>query len=99
MNPYADAVTLSGLGAAAVGFGAFLATLQQQATRAGITLYSDDRIKALSMWLDYGFELGNHTFSHASLNRVPLKQWEEEVIRGEALAFPFTCMQHPRSAH
>lgn len=45
----------------------------------------DDRIKALNMWLDYGFELGNHTFSHASLNRVGLKDWEEEVIRGETV--------------
>jgi peptidoglycan-N-acetylglucosamine deacetylase len=45
----------------------------------------DDRIKALSMWLDYGFELGNHTFSHASLNRVSLKQWEEETVRGETV--------------
>ncbi|HKW17618.1 MAG TPA: polysaccharide deacetylase family protein [Terriglobales bacterium] len=45
----------------------------------------DDRIKALSMWLDYGFELGNHTFSHASLNRVGLQNWEEEVIRGETV--------------
>src|SRR5467141_1743135 len=25
----------------------------------------DERIKALRMWLDYGFELGNHTFSPA----------------------------------
>ncbi len=45
----------------------------------------DDRIKALSMWGDYGFELGNHTFSHTSLNRVTLKQWEEDVIRGETV--------------
>jgi peptidoglycan-N-acetylglucosamine deacetylase len=45
----------------------------------------DDRIKALSMWVDSGFELGNHTFSHASLNRVGLKEWEEEVIRGETV--------------
>jgi len=45
----------------------------------------DERIKALSMWLDYGFELGNHTFSHASLNQVGLQAWEEEVIRGETV--------------
>ncbi len=45
----------------------------------------DDRIKALSMWVDSGFELGNHTFSHASLNRVGLKEWEEEVVRGETV--------------
>jgi len=45
----------------------------------------DERIKALQMWLDYGFELGNHTFSHASLNQVGVKAWEEEVIRGETV--------------
>src|SRR5205085_3002100 len=28
----------------------------------------DQRIGALRMWLDYGFELGNHTYSHTSLN-------------------------------
>ena len=43
----------------------------------------DERIKALSMWLDYGFELGNHTFSHPSLNQVPLQVWEDDVIQGE----------------
>ena len=45
----------------------------------------DDRMKALAMWPEYGFELGNHTFSHASLNRVPLTDWEEEVVRGETV--------------
>jgi len=45
----------------------------------------DDRIKALSLWTDSGFELGNHTFSHASLDRVSLKEWEEETIRGETV--------------
>src|SRR5437868_12265807 len=45
----------------------------------------DQRIKALGMWLDYGFELGNHTFSHASLNQVGLKAWEDEIIEGETV--------------
>jgi len=45
----------------------------------------DQRINALRMWLDYGFELGNHTYSHASLNRVGLKAWEEDVIQGESV--------------
>ena len=45
----------------------------------------DDRINALKMWLDYGFELGNHTYSHASLNKTPLPAWEEEVVRGETV--------------
>lgn len=45
----------------------------------------DERIKALRMWLDYGFELGNHTFSHPSLNQVGLKAWEDDVIQGESV--------------
>jgi len=46
---------------------------------------TDERIKALQMWLDYGFELGNHTFSHMSLNQVPLSDWEDNVIQGETV--------------
>ena len=45
----------------------------------------DERIKVLQTWLDYGFELGNHTFSHASLNQVGLKAWEDDVIQGESV--------------
>jgi len=45
----------------------------------------DQRIKVLQMWLDYGFELGNHTFSHASLNQVGLKAWEDDVVQGESV--------------
>ena len=45
----------------------------------------DERIKALQMWLDYGFELGNHTFSHMSLNQRQLKDWEDDVIQGESV--------------
>jgi peptidoglycan-N-acetylglucosamine deacetylase len=45
----------------------------------------DERIRALQMWLDYGFELGNHTFSHASLNQVGLRAWEDDVIQGETV--------------
>lgn len=45
----------------------------------------DERIKVLQMWLDYGFELGNHTFSHMSLNQAGLKAWEDDVIQGESV--------------
>jgi len=45
----------------------------------------DERIKVLEMWLDYGFELGNHTFSHVSLNQAGLKAWEDDVIQGESV--------------
>jgi peptidoglycan/xylan/chitin deacetylase (PgdA/CDA1 family) len=45
----------------------------------------DERIHALQMWLDYGFELGNHTFSHSSLNQVGLQPWEDDVVQGESV--------------
>ena len=45
----------------------------------------DERIQALQMWLDHGFELGNHTFSHTSLNQAGLKAWEDDVIQGETV--------------
>ena len=45
----------------------------------------DQRIKALEMWLDAGLELGNHTFSHMSLNRAGLKPWEDDVVQGESV--------------
>src|SRR5437899_1726990 len=45
----------------------------------------DARIKALEMWVESGFELGNHTYSHFSLNKVGLKAWEDDVIQGESV--------------
>jgi peptidoglycan-N-acetylglucosamine deacetylase len=54
----------------------------------------DDRIKGLSMWPENGFELGNHTFAHTSLNRVALKDWEEEVVRGETVTSMLLAQHH-----
>jgi peptidoglycan/xylan/chitin deacetylase (PgdA/CDA1 family) len=54
----------------------------------------DERIKALQIWLDNGFELGNHTYSHASLNRVGLKAWEDDVIEGEPILKQLLAEHH-----
>ena len=54
----------------------------------------DDRVKALSQWLDDGFELGNHTFGHSSLNQVTLQAWEDDVIRGETLTRILLAQHH-----
>jgi peptidoglycan-N-acetylglucosamine deacetylase len=56
----------------------------------------DERIKALKMWLDYGFELGNHTFSHMSLNQAGLKAWEDDVIQGESVTSMLLAEQHKK---
>jgi peptidoglycan/xylan/chitin deacetylase (PgdA/CDA1 family) len=41
------------------------------------------RVAALRLWVDAGFELGNHTYSHRSLNRLPLEEFQADVERGE----------------
>jgi peptidoglycan/xylan/chitin deacetylase (PgdA/CDA1 family) len=50
---------------------------------------SEDGVAArtgiLDMWLDAGLELGNHTYSHKSLNRTPLDEFEADVVKGEAV--------------
>ena len=45
----------------------------------------DGRIALLRTWLDQGLELGNHTYSHPSLNKVGRAAFEEEVVRGETV--------------
>lgn len=43
------------------------------------------RVALLEGWLDAGQELGNHTFSHLSLNKVPLDAFKDNLVRGEAV--------------
>jgi peptidoglycan/xylan/chitin deacetylase (PgdA/CDA1 family) len=48
----------------------------------------DARAQVLVQWLDAGFELANHTYSHPSLNRVPLWQFQDDVVRGDVIMRP-----------
>jgi peptidoglycan/xylan/chitin deacetylase (PgdA/CDA1 family) len=43
------------------------------------------RSHILEMWLDAGLELGNHTYSHGDLNRMPLEAFQADVMRGEVV--------------
>ncbi len=45
----------------------------------------DERIAILRQWTDAGLELGNHTFSHLSLQDTPLTDYQHDVIRGETV--------------
>jgi peptidoglycan/xylan/chitin deacetylase (PgdA/CDA1 family) len=84
--------------------GKILATLQQQKIPAvGFVnerkLYYkwgevDERIKALNMWLDAGFDLGNHTYAHTSLNLTNLKDFEDAVIQGESVTRLLLAQHH-----
>ncbi|WP_310447114.1 polysaccharide deacetylase family protein [Thiobacillus sp.] len=46
------------------------------------------RVGLLRSWLQAGFELGNHTASHPSLNRVPLDAFEADLLQGETVTRP-----------
>lgn len=39
--------------------------------------------RLLSMWLDAGHELGNHTFSHYDINDTALDVYQEDIVKGE----------------
>jgi peptidoglycan/xylan/chitin deacetylase (PgdA/CDA1 family) len=41
------------------------------------------RRDVVRMWLDAGHELGNHSHSHHSLNRIPLADFQDDVVRAE----------------
>lgn len=40
----------------------------------------------LTMWLDAGLEIGNHTYSHGSLETTPVETFQTDVLRGEKLS-------------
>lgn len=39
----------------------------------------------LNLWLDAGAVLGNHTYSHPDINRVPLADYVADVLKGESV--------------
>ncbi len=47
----------------------------------------------LEQWLAAGFELGNHTYSHPDLHRVPLDEWLADALRGERQLRPLVAQR------
>lgn len=45
----------------------------------------DKQIDLLRMWVNAGFELGNHTFSHRSLNQIELGDYQSDILKGETI--------------
>ena len=46
---------------------------------------SEAEVDLLRSWLDAGLELGNHTYSHWSLNEKSLDAYMADVVRGETV--------------
>ncbi len=42
----------------------------------------------LREWLKAGFDLANHTYSHADINQLAVEQIEDQIVRGEAAIAP-----------
>ncbi|MES2730911.1 MAG: polysaccharide deacetylase family protein [Bacteroidota bacterium] len=61
------------------------------------------KIKLLTMWLDAGIDLGNHTFSHIDYVSASSKKYCDDIIRGEKITRPLmksygkslTYFRHP----
>ncbi len=41
--------------------------------------------KILNQWLDAGADLGNHSYSHLNINKVSLKEYTADIIKGEPI--------------
>lgn len=56
-------------------------------------LYSNNqldssRVKNLVKWLENGYDLGNHTFSHLDYNKVPDSVFFNDILKGEKIIKP-----------
>ena len=64
-------------------------------------LYANDKrdeaqTDLLLLWLNAGLELGNHTFSHRSLNNIELKEYESDILRGEIITKELLAAKNKR---
>jgi peptidoglycan/xylan/chitin deacetylase (PgdA/CDA1 family) len=41
--------------------------------------------EVLDLWIDAGADLGNHSYSHLSINKVPLADFTADITRGEPI--------------
>ncbi len=53
-------------------------------------LYKNDhlipfQIQLLNYWVESGLELGNHTYSHPDFNSVTMKEYTQDILRGELI--------------
>lgn len=46
------------------------------------------KVALLKKWLDAGFELGNHGYSHKDINEISLEEYKTEILKGERVTRP-----------
>ena len=50
--------------------------------------------KILREWTDRGYDLGNHSYAHPDFNDLTVEQFENQVVRGEAVIAPLMQAAH-----
>ena len=64
---------------------------------AGKTQLSADELRRiLELWLDAGAGLGNHTYSHSSLNTVAVPGYEQDILKDELILRPLLEAQQKK---
>lgn len=54
------------------------------------------RVHLLKDWVDAGFDLGNHSYSHADLHAVGLEAYESDILRGEVFLRPLLAERNKK---
>lgn len=49
-----------------------------------------ERIHLLEIWLEHGYELGNHSYSHMDYHKTPFKEYTEDILKGERITRELT---------
>ncbi len=49
---------------------------------------TSERINILKSWIENGFELGNHTYSHIYINDASIEEYKNDVLKGERVTRP-----------
>ena len=62
--------------------------LLHQRAAANVPGQRDGRAAVLAMWLDAGYDLANHTYSHSSANKATLREFEDDIVRGDVMMRP-----------
>ena len=60
------------------------------------SILDTNQVTLLERWLERGYELGNHTFSHTNYHITPLSKYAEEIIQGEQITGPL-MQQHQQT--